>query len=138
MILGYFDGAAKPNPGRGGAGAYIDVNGEIFWEDYRYLGDNITNNEAEYKALIMLLEATGALGIKEITIRGDSQLVINQMTEKWGISEPRLRLLQIRAWELIFEYEIKVKFEWIPRERNKRADILSNLALTEKGDEAND
>lgn len=130
MIEGYFDGAAEPNPGAGAAGAYIEQDGQILWQTSCYIGNNITNNVAEYRALIMLLEAAQRLNIKSMIIYGDSQLVINQMNFVYNINKPELKVLAQAAFGLL--KGINVTFMWIKRENNKRADELSREALNNK------
>lgn len=127
MYLGYFDGASRGNPGDAGAGACIlDSDGAIIWESYDYLGRK-TNNEAEYQALINVLTEAARRGISDIEIRGDSRLVIEQVSKKWKINLPHLRELASRAWEQM--EGMRVKLVWIPREKNKIADELSNRAI---------
>lgn len=125
-IRGYFDGASRGNPGEAGAGALLlDGRGAAIWECARPLGKR-TNNEAEYMALILLLEEAERRGIKA-DIRGDSQLVVKQVTGQWKINEPRLRDLAHRARELMDR--TKSSLTWVPREENTAADRLSNVAL---------
>ncbi len=129
MIIGHFDGASRSNPGEAGAGAYIEQDGEILWEEARYLGQK-TNNEAEYTALIMLLTAAKNLKIENLTVQGDSRLVICQVKREWKINLPHLRALAMQVWQLT--EGMNVTFEWVKREKNKYADMLSNKALDEK------
>ena len=133
LLIGYFDGASRGNPGEAGAGAcLVDDVGSLVWESHRYLGKK-TNNEAEYQALIDLLEEVNLRGILELEIRGDSQLVLSQVEKKWKINKEHLRLLAEQVWERAAS--IKVKWVWVPREQNKLADALSNIAIDSK-DEA--
>ena len=129
MIIGHFDGASRSNPGDAGAGAYIEEDGKILWQEARYLGKK-TNNEAEYTALIMLLTAAKELNLKKILVKGDSQLVIYQVTRKWKIRQPHLAELARQVWQLA--EGLDVAFEWVRREENKYADMLSNKALDER------
>lgn len=126
-MTGYFDGASRGNPGEAGAGAYLADDAEnIVWETARYLGKK-TNNEAEYNAVIFLLAAARERGVKKLTVRGDSRLVICQLSRQWKINLPHLRELASRAW--LLAEGMDVSWEWIPREKNKRADRLSNEAI---------
>ena len=74
-----FDGCAKGNPGLAGAGAVIYHFGQEIWYDDFLVGENATNNHAEYAGLILGLQQARALNIKNIKVEGDSLLVINQM-----------------------------------------------------------
>jgi ribonuclease HI len=133
-LIGYFDGASRGNPGDAGAGAcLIGDDGNVTWELAEYLGRK-TNNEAEYTALIRLLAELKFRGIRYVEIRGDSKLVICQVKREWKINFPHLRELASRAWELMDGMEVELK--WIPREKNKLADALSNKAIDESSEAA--
>ena len=126
LLRGYFDGASRGNPGEAGAGALLlDGGGSPLWTCAVPLGKK-TNNEAEYMALLFLLEEADRREIAA-AIAGDSQLVVNQVTGRWKIKEPRLRELAERAIELL--KKTGSTLEWIPREENTAADRLSNEAL---------
>ncbi|MCW1712824.1 MULTISPECIES: ribonuclease HI family protein [Synergistaceae] len=124
---GYFDGASRGNPGKAGAGALlINEEGKVVWEASCFLGDK-TNNEAEYMALIMLLKAAKNHGVSSLRVFGDSKLVVSQISRQWKINLPHLRLLAREAWDLAEGMDIS--YNWIPREENKRADMLSNEGI---------
>lgn len=125
-LRGHFDGASRGNPGEAGAGAVLfDGRGTPVWECARPLGKK-TNNEAEYLALLLLLEELERRGVSA-DIRGDSRLVVNQVTGRWKINEPRLKELADRAVELL--RRTKSSLSWVAREENAAADRLSNIAL---------
>ena len=99
-MKGYFDGAARGNPGPAGAGALlIDDNDNIIWETARSLGTK-TNNEAEYSALILLLKAAKERDIMRLDVYGDSKLVICQVSKQWKINLPHLRALAEKVWDI--------------------------------------
>lgn len=123
----YFDGCSKGNPGPAGSGALIK-NENIIWRDFEYVG-NTTNNVAEYKGLILGLKQLKFLNISKVIVKGDSMLVINQMTGKYKVNAPHLLSLYNEAKELI--KDIDVTFLYIPRLQNKEADYLSNLGVKE-------
>ncbi len=126
LLRGYFDGASRGNPGEAGAGALLlDERGRPLWTCAAPLGKK-TNNEAEYMALLLLLEEADRRGTGA-AIAGDSQLVVNQVTGRWKIREPRLRELADRAIDLL--KKTGSTLEWVPREENAAADRLSNEAL---------
>ena len=128
--VGYFDGCSKNNPGESGAGALIyEDNGNLVWKGYKYLGIG-TNNEAEYHSIILLLTAAKFYQIKEIEVRGDSLLVVNQLSGVWKTKEPRIKALKEEVFKIM--NGMKVTFKWIPREENKNADNLSNYAVNTK------
>ncbi len=123
---GHFDGAARGNPGPAGAGAVLFRQGLPVWRRAQPLGER-TNNEAEYLALKLLMEEMASLGLKNPEIRGDSRLVICQMSGQWKIKEPRLQKLAEPLKALA--QELGARFRWVPREQNAEADRLSNYAL---------
>ncbi|MCL2767146.1 MAG: lyase family protein [Synergistaceae bacterium] len=126
-FIGYFDGASRGNPGLAGAGAWISCgNKEPVWENSDVLGKK-TNNEAEYIALINLLNEFRKCGIKKAIVRGDSKLVIEQMSGRWKVNEPRLKELCKQA--KLLAQDMHLVYEWIPREQNSYADYLSNKAI---------
>ena len=131
MFVGYFDGCSKNNPGEAGAGAYIVdyTENKVIWKGYKYLGI-MTNNEAEYQSVILLLTMAKQFNISSIEVRGDSALVVNQMNGIWKVKEPRMKALKAEAQSLMTD--MKVTFKWVPREENSNADKLSNYAVERK------
>ncbi|HID65836.1 MAG TPA: ribonuclease HI family protein [Aquificaceae bacterium] len=121
----YFDGASAGNPGRAGIGIVIILPGKKI-KISKCIG-KATSNEAEYKALIEGLRKAKELGVKNLVVRGDSQLVINQVTGKYRVKNERLKDLynQVKELEKFFN---SIYYEKIPREWNKKADYLSKKA----------
>ena len=126
----YFDGCSKGNPGRAGAGAvlYDQVGVEVFAESV-FAGYSATNNEAEYTGLILGLNESVKLGITELLVRGDSQLIIRQMQGKYKVNSPRLAPLHQCANTLASKFT-KIDYEHVYRDKNQRADALSNKGET--------
>jgi ribonuclease HI len=125
----HFDGGARPtNPGPAAIGYTIEAED---WSDEGsdHLGE-ATNNEAEYHALIRGLEVASKEGCIEVEARGDSQLIVQQVTGDWQTKEPRLRELRDRARDLTEEFE-KFEIQHIPREENKEADELVDQAFSD-------
>jgi len=122
----YFDGCSKGNPGQSGCGAIIKLNNEPIWSSSEYLSIT-TNNVAEYKGLILGLKQCSKLKYLKIIVKGDSSLVIYQMTGKYKVKAPHLIPLYNEAKELIKDMD--VTFLYIPREENKEADYLANMGL---------
>jgi probable phosphoglycerate mutase len=125
------DGGARGNPGPAGYGAVVrDAgSGEVLAERSESLGV-ATNNVAEYSGLLAGLRAAEALGAREVDVRMDSKLVIEQMSGRWQIKHPGLRPLAAEAAALVRRFDT-VRFAWIPRERNRHADALANRAMDE-------
>jgi probable phosphoglycerate mutase len=123
------DGGSRGNPGPAGYGAVVldPATDEVLAERNGGLG-HTTNNVAEYQGLIAGLGAARALGAHAVAVRMDSKLVVEQMSGRWKIKNDTLRVLADSARELVGEFD-RVTFDWIPRERNKRADKLANDAM---------
>ncbi|MCK4520312.1 ribonuclease HI family protein [Candidatus Parcubacteria bacterium] len=134
-IIIYTDGGSRGNPGPSAIGVVIsDEKGNTLKEYFQYLGDGITNNEAEYQAVIFALKKIKLLFGKEkaynseIEINSDSELLVNQLNGKYKILEPNLQPLFLKVWNLKIDFK-KLTFKSIPREQNKEADRLVNQAL---------
>ena len=128
------DGGSRGNPGTAGSGAVVieAETGQVIREIARYVGV-ATNNVAEYIALIAGLQA--AIDIDpnaEISVRMDSKLVIEQMSGSWKIKHPDMIALGAQVQELVRGRT--VSWQWIPREKNFRADALANKAMDELAD----
>ena len=132
-IVVQFDGGSRGNPGKSGSGAYVVNNKQQSWAGYKYLGEDKTNNEAEYEGLILGVQylTIQHQQDKRILIQGDSKLVINHMQGTWKCTHKNLKPLHDRAQQLLAEFK-DVIFNWIPREQNIRADRLSNDAMNEE------
>ena len=155
IIKLYFDGACLDNDvvggkGRGGCGAILQyyVNGNNrnqTIELKKGLGVGATNNIAEYEALIMGIEHANFLFNEEqLKIYGDSNLVVNMVSGKWGWKKkrwvghhdkPHLQKLLFKVRSLLSERPLESTIEWIPREQNTDADALSDAGVLEGGDE---
>lgn len=127
----YSDGAARGNPGPAGAGAVLmDEDGEIVERLGRYLGTN-TNNYAEYMGLILGLERARELGVREVEVLADSQLMIRQLGGSYKVKAENLKPLYEEALALLRGFD-RVKLVHVPREQNKDADEMSNRAIDER------
>ena len=128
------DGASRGNPGPAGAGAIIeDVSGKLLRELSVYLG-HTTNNVAEYRALILGLQAAEELGAGEIEGKLDSKLLVNQLTGRYRVRSVRLAGFHQQAKNLLKNYE-RVDIKHIPRQANRRADGLAQRAIKERSRE---
>lgn len=128
------DGGSRGNPGPAGSGAVvIDADtGEVLLEIARFIGV-ATNNVAEYLALKAGLEGAVQLNPNaRILVRMDSKLVIEQMSGTWKIKHPDM--IQLAAEVQKIARDLEIKWMWIPREQNSRADALANKAMDEAAD----
>jgi len=123
------DGGSRGNPGPAGYGAVVldAESGEVLAERSEGLGI-ATNNVAEYRGLIAGLRAAIELGGTDVEVRMDSKLVVEQMSGRWKVKHPAMQPLAREAAGLVRQLG-SVRFGWVPRERNKRADRLANLAM---------
>ncbi len=129
----YTDGGARGNPGPAGIGfVVVSDTGEERAAAGRYLGE-VTNNVAEYEALLAGLRAARALGVDELLVRADSELVVKQMRGEYRVKHPNLKPLFVAAQELVRGFA-KVRFEHVRRADNARADGLANEAMDCGGD----
>ena len=125
------DGGSRGNPGPAGYGAVVlDASGAVLAERSAGLGV-VTNNVAEYQGLIAGLRAAAELGASDVSVRMDSKLVVEQMSGRWKVKHPSMQPLVAQAREVARAFD-RVSYEWIPRERNQRADRLANQAMDEQ------
>ncbi len=132
-LVSYTDGGARGNPGPSGIGVVLqNKTGETIGEWSEFLGI-ATNNQAEYKALLLALKQAVALGVVELDCRLDSELVVKQLKGEYKVKHPDLKPLFEQAKSLISQIK-NVSFKHIPRELNKQADRLANQAMDQGGD----
>lgn len=123
-----FDGCSKGNPGKAGSGAVIYKNKNEIWGKSLFIGDKNTNNEAEYIGLIIGLEEALNMGIQNLNVEGDSLLIIKQMKGEYKVKSENLYKLYEKAKKLEEQF-ISISYNHVYRDKNKRADALSNMAL---------
>lgn len=133
LLIAYIDGLCEPkNPGGiASYGLVIYSGSNKIHEDAKVIGEGraVSNNVAEYSALVALLQYLIHNNIeREVLVRSDSELVINQML---GMAEVKDGLY-VEKWyesrQLMKDVKAKLQFEWIPRKENSEADRLSRLA----------
>ena len=134
-IIIYTDGGSRGNPGKAAIGVgFCNEMGQVINKYGEYLGDGLTNNDAEYQAVIFALKKFKAVfgkkiaEVSEVEIRSDSELLVNQMNGKYKLENEKIQKFFIEIWNLKIDFE-SVKFKAIPREKNREADALVNEAL---------
>ena len=123
------DGGSRGNPGHAGYGALVrdPKTGAILAEKAGYVGI-ASNNVAEYSGLLAGLELVHEIDPDcRILVKMDSKLVVEQMSGRWKIKHADMQKLAGQARRIVDPR--RVRYEWIPRERNKDADRLSNEAM---------
>ena len=132
-IIIYTDGGSRGNPGLAGIGVVIEHENQQ--KQYaEFIGENRTNNEAEYEALIFALKKAKQLigkdKVKNLTARcySDSELMVKQLNHQYKLKEEKIQRFFIEIWNLMMDFG-KVEFFHIPREKNKLADQLANRAM---------
>jgi ribonuclease HI len=125
------DGASRGNPGPAAAGVVIELpNGDEIACGKHYLGI-LTNNQAEYRALILGLTEIARYRPAEILVYMDSELVVRQMNGQYRVKEESLRETYNEA-QLLVRQLPKVTIQHVRRGQNARADRLANEALNEQ------
>ncbi len=127
----HFDGGSRGNPGPAAYGFVLDrPNGEPLAAAGEGIG-MATNNVAEYRGLIEGMRRAAELGVRRLTVHGDSKLVIEQMKGAWRVRAEGLRALHDEARGIARSFE-SVRFEHVRRGGNAEADRLVNVALDEQ------
>jgi len=122
------DGGARGNPGPGGAGFVLeDSSGAVVRCGGRFLG-SVTNNVAEYEALIWGMETALDQGVSRLKVCADSELVVRQMNGIYRVKNEGLKPLFARAQALVRRFG-SVEIVHVRREQNVAADELANAAM---------
>ncbi|MDQ1812957.1 ribonuclease HI family protein [Massilia sp. CCM 9210] len=127
----WFDGSAHPNPGRCGIGALLTGPDGERVEISRPAGYG-NSSEAEYQALIAVLEAAVARGAHGLTVHGDSRVVIDDVNGPELAGAPSLQAYRAQALALLGRID-SACVRWLPRHKNQAADALSQRAAAAFG-----
>jgi ribonuclease HI len=122
-----FDGGSRGNPGPSAAAAVIERDNRKPIAVAKFIGKK-TNNEAEYLALHLGLKKAAELGVKEIDIYGDSNLIVNHVNGTWRCMSHELYLL-LNDCRIALQMFDKWTLSHIPRAKNTDADLLVNACL---------
>jgi len=126
----YIDGGARGNPGPAGSGYLVkSPGGEVLASESHFI-DHATNNQAEYIALIRALRGAADLGISELNIFSDSELLVRQIIGIYRVKNPALKELFEQAQRALLTFN-RWQIRHIPREQNSEADDLVNSAIDE-------
>jgi ribonuclease HI len=127
-LIIYTDGGARNNPGPAGIGCLLlDEQGKEVAHIARYIGET-TNNQAEYQAVVAAIEKAKELKASELDFYLDSELVVKQLKGEYKVKSADLAPLFLKIHNLSLSFN-KIKYTHIPREKNKEADKLVNMAI---------
>ena len=122
------DGAARGNPGPAGIGAVVmDSEGAVLAEIAEGIGV-ATNNVAEYRAAIAGLTRARSLGAREVTLRSDSLLLVEQLSGRYRVRNEGLRPLHAEVRTIAASFDA-IAYHHVPREHNREADRLANQGV---------
>jgi ribonuclease HI/uncharacterized small protein (DUF1192 family) len=122
----FFDGASS-SVGAGAGVVFISPCQETISLSYK-LEFEITNNVAEYEALVLGMRAAKEMGIKEMAVFGDAELIIQQVKNVYQAKHPRLKNYRNEVWDLVDNFFLAFNISFIPREENASADFLAVTA----------
>lgn len=129
-IVVFTDGGSRGNPGPAALGVYIETLNKEYGECIGYK----TNNDAEYGAIVFALQRVKKIVGKEkakqihLDMYMDSELAVRQLNHIYKIKNQRIRQFCTEIWNAMPDFG-RVTFTHIPREKNKRADAMVNIAL---------
>ena len=129
-LVAYIDGGARGNPGPAGFGVRIEQLDGVLVEEFSAAIGHATNNVAEYRGLLAALDWAKAHGCRELHVRSDSLLLVQQMLGNYKVKNAGLQPLHAKARLLAHEVG-RVTFQHVGRSLNAHADRLANAAMDE-------
>jgi ribonuclease HI len=127
-VIVHVDGGARGNPGPAAAACVISSpEGEVLGEHAQLLG-SVTNNVAEYRALLLGLAKARELGASEVEVIGDSELIAKQVRGVYKVKHEAMKPLHQEALAALKGFE-RWSIRTVPRAQNAHADALVNAAL---------
>ncbi len=127
-VIVHVDGGARGNPGPAAAACVISSSeGDLLGEHSELLG-RVTNNVAEYRALLLGLRQARELGASEVEVIGDSELIAKQVQGIYKVKHPAMRPLYLEAMEAFRDFD-SWSIRTVPRAQNAEADAIVNAAL---------
>lgn len=127
-VIVHVDGGARGNPGPAAAACVISSpSGELLVEHAELLG-RVSNNVAEYRALLLGLAQARELGAEEVEVVGDSELIAKQVQGLYKVKHEAMKPLYLQAMKALRGFE-RWSIRTVPRAQNADADALVNAAL---------
>jgi ribonuclease HI len=122
------DGGARGNPGPAAFGYVLEADdGDVLAAHGEAIG-HATNNVAEYRGLVAGMEKAAELGVRELDVVSDSELLVKQMRGEYRVKNEALKELWEDASDLERKFA-KVRYTAVRRAHNELADRLVNEAL---------
>jgi ribonuclease HI len=132
-LIVHVDGGARGNPGPAAAACVLSSpDGELLAERSQLLG-NVTNNVAEYRALLLGLKCARELGATEVEVVGDSELIARQVQGAYKVKHEAMKPLYREARQALAQFD-RWSIRTVPRAQNAQADALVNDALDRAGE----
>ncbi len=132
-VIIHTDGGSRGNPGPGAAGYTIDETGGRRLAACGFFLGNVTNNYAEYTAVGKALRHAQQLGVREVELYSDSNLIVQQLNGRFKVKSDVIGPLYRRCMELLNGFE-SWRIIHVPREQNAEADQLANMAMDAQHD----
>jgi formyltetrahydrofolate-dependent phosphoribosylglycinamide formyltransferase len=126
--IAYIDGGSRGNPGPAAAAFILTDSAGTRLQGKAFFIGQTTNNVAEYTSMLKALEAAKQIGVKQLTILSDSELLVRQINGQYRVKSDQIRPLFQQTIDLLGQFE-NCKIQHIPREKNKEANKLVNQAL---------
>jgi ribonuclease HI len=127
-VIVHVDGGARGNPGPAAAASVVSgPGGEVLDEHARLLGE-VTNNVAEYRALLLGVARAGGLGGSAVLVVNDSELIAKQVKGLYKVKHAAMRPLHLEAMAALRQFE-RWSIRSVPRAQNAHSDALVNAAL---------
>ena len=124
----YVDGLAEPNPGTATYGFIIYDGPKKLAEGSGLAGYDATSNFAEYTALEQALSRLKSMGVEgDVLVKSDSKLLVGHMSSGWKV-KGGMYVEKLKAVKDLLKEFGSVRFEWIPRDQNQEADLLTRIA----------
>jgi len=127
-VIIYTDGGSRGNPGPAAAGILMfDEKEKLIKLNAKYLGE-MTNNQAEYEAILTALRMAQGIKAEKLKCYLDSDLIVKQLRGEFKVKSPNIKKPKAILDKLIKNFK-KVEFFHVRREYNKFADKLVNVVL---------
>ena len=128
-VVVHVDGGARGNPGPAAAAAVVSSPDGVVLDERAQLLGSVTNNVAEYRALLLGLRRAAELGADEVEVVNDSELIAKQVNGEYKVKHAAMRPLYLEAIAALRTFPDGWVVRTVPRAQNADADALVNQAL---------